>query len=91
MIEDCVIKRNGQKENNSFDKILSRVKKLGDNDLSVNYTSLAQKIIDRIYDEIPTQIDELTACIAHYNTGIMVNWQVGFLYPITINMFYISY
>ena len=43
MIEDCVIKRNGQKENNSFDKILSRVKKLGDNDLSVNYTSLAQQ------------------------------------------------
>jgi ribonucleoside-diphosphate reductase alpha chain len=62
MIEDCVIKRNGQKENISFDKILTRVKKLGGNDLAVNYTSLVQKIIDRIYDEIPTtQIDELTA------------------------------
>ena len=60
--EDCVIKRNGQKENISFDKILTRVKKLGGNDLSVNYTSLVQKIIDRLYDEIPTtQIDELTA------------------------------
>ena len=60
--EDCVIKRNGQKENISFDKILNRVKKLGANDLSVNYTSLVQKIIDRLYDEIPTtQIDELTA------------------------------
>jgi len=60
--EDCVIKRNGQKENISFDKILNRVKKLGASDLSVNYTSLVQKIIDRLYDEIPTtQIDELTA------------------------------
>ena len=60
--EDCVIKRNGQKENISFDKILTRVKKLGASDLSVNYTSLVQKIIDRLYDEIPTtQIDELTA------------------------------
>ena len=60
--EDCVLKRNGQKENISFDKILTRVKKLGGSDLSVNYTSLVQKIIDRLYDEIPTtQIDELTA------------------------------
>uniref|UniRef100_A0A6C0C4Z2 ribonucleoside-diphosphate reductase n=1 Tax=viral metagenome TaxID=1070528 RepID=A0A6C0C4Z2_9ZZZZ len=60
--EDYVIKRNGQKEFISFDKILNRVKKLGGNDLSVNYTSLVQKIIDRLYDEIPTtQIDELTA------------------------------
>ena len=60
--EDCVLKRNGQKENISFDKILTRVKKLGASDLSVNYTSLVQKIIDRLYDAIPTtQIDELTA------------------------------
>jgi len=60
--EDYVIKRNGQREIISFDKILNRVKKLGGNDLSVNYTSLVQKIIDRLYDEIPTtQIDELTA------------------------------
>ena len=60
--EDCVIKRNGDKEYISFDKILNRVKKLGGNDLSVNYTSLVQKIIDRLYDEIPTtKIDELTA------------------------------
>ena len=60
--EDCVLKRNGQKENISFDKILNRVKKLGSSDLSVNYTSLVQKIIDRLYDAIPTtQIDELTA------------------------------
>jgi len=60
--EEYVIKRNGQKECISFDKILTRVKKLGGSDLSVNYTALVQKIIDRLYDEIPTtQIDELTA------------------------------
>ena len=60
--EDQVIKRNGQKENISFDKILNRVKKLGGDELSVNYTHLVQKIIDRLYDNIPTtQIDELTA------------------------------
>ncbi len=60
--EEYVIKRNGEKECISFDKILTRVKKLGGNDLSVNYTSLVQKIIDRLYDEIPTtKIDELTA------------------------------
>ncbi len=60
--EDYVIKRNGTKENISFDKILTRVKKLGKGTLAVNYTSLVQKIIDRIYNGIPTtQIDELTA------------------------------
>ena len=60
--EDKVIKRNGKKENISFDKILNRVKKLGGDELSVNYTHLVQKIIDRLYDNIPTtQIDELTA------------------------------
>ena len=59
--EDCVIKRNGQKEmRTAVLLILNRVKKLGASDLSVNYTSLVQKIIDRLYDEIPTtQIDSL--------------------------------
>jgi len=62
MNEDYVIKRNGDKENISFDKILTRVKKLGKGKLTVNYTSLVQKIIDRIYNGIPTtKIDELTA------------------------------
>ena len=63
--EDSVIKRNGEKETISFDKILKRVKKLGaegDTELSVNYTSLTKKIIDRLYDGISTTlIDELTA------------------------------
>src|SRR6056300_168587 len=62
--EDCVIKRNGKKEPVSFDKILKRIKTLGQekSKLHVNYTSLSQKIIDQLYDDITTQeIDELTA------------------------------
>ena len=62
--EDCVIKRNGNREPVSFDKILKRIKTLGQekNRLHVNYTSLCQKIIDQLYDDITTQeIDELTA------------------------------
>ena len=65
--EDCVIKRNGDKEVFSFDKIYKRIVTLGkdkdgNNELNVKYTTLAQKIIDRLYDGIPTeQIDELTA------------------------------
>lgn len=64
---DSVIKRDSTKEVFSFDKILNRVKRLGlnkdgNNELSINYTSLVQKIIDRLYDGIPTtKIDELTA------------------------------
>ena len=66
--EDFVVKRNRQKEFISFDKILNRIKNLGnDQNLgkkieNVNYTSLCQKIIDRLYNNIPTtKIDELTA------------------------------
>ena len=64
--EDCVIKRNGTREPVSFDKILKRIKTLGQGEgkskLHVNYTSLCQKIIDQLYDDITTQeIDELTA------------------------------
>ena len=65
--EDCVIKRNGEKEVFSFDKIYKRIvtlgkSKQGKNELNVKYTALAQKIIDRLYDGIPTEkIDELTA------------------------------
>ena len=61
-LEMSVIKRSGSKEIISFDKILKRVKNLGENTLKINYTMLAMKIIDRLYDNIPTaQIDELTA------------------------------
>jgi len=58
-----VTKRNGQLETMAFDKILNRIKKLGNEaKIQVNYTSLAMKVIDQLYDTIPTtKIDELTA------------------------------
>ena len=64
-IEMNVTKRNGQKENVSFDKILSRVKKLGAMEpilLHINYTEITMKVIDQLFDGITTkQIDELTS------------------------------
>ena len=80
--EDCVIKRNGKKEPVSFDKILKRIKTLGQekSKLHVNYTSLCQKIIDQLYDDITTQeIDELTAqqcaslATTHTDYGILAS------------------
>jgi len=62
-IEMRVLKRNGQLEDISFDKILTRVKKLGQEaNIQINYSSLVMKVIDQLYDKIPTtKIDELTA------------------------------
>lgn len=56
-----VTKRNGDKEEVSFDKITKRIKKLSSG-LNLNCIELAQSIISRIYPGIYTrQIDELTA------------------------------
>ena len=59
-----VIKRNGEHEVIAFDKILARIRNVGRQAgiAAVNYTSLAMKVIDQLYDGIPTtKIDELTA------------------------------
>lgn len=58
-----VIKRNGKPEIMSFDKILKRVKKIGnENNIYLNYSSLVIKVIDQLYNNISTTIiDELTA------------------------------
>jgi len=58
-----VTKRSGTIETVSFDKILRRIKRIGkDSNLQLNYTALAMKVIDQLYDGISTtQIDELTA------------------------------
>ena len=58
-----VIKRNGQLVDIAFDKILNRIKKIGQEvNIQINYSSLAMKVIDQLYNEIPTtKIDELTA------------------------------
>ena len=61
--EMYVTKRNGKTEVVSFDKILQRIKKVGTEvGIKINYTALAMKVIDQLYDKISTrQIDELTA------------------------------
>ena len=73
--EDYVIKRDGTREKVSFDKILNRIKILGQSKhLNVNYTGLVMKIIDQIYNNIETEkIDEVMAqqcasmCSTHYD------------------------
>ncbi len=78
--EDTVTKRNGELETTSFDKILARIKRLAKGELEVNYTELTKKIIDRLYDKIPTaKIDELLAqqcaslCTTHHDYGTLAS------------------
>jgi len=61
--EMYVQKRNGSREIVSFDKILARVKTLGQEvGIQINYTTLVIKVIDQLYDGISTdKIDELLA------------------------------
>jgi len=78
-----VIKRNGEYEDISFDKILNRVKNLSINikpELKLNYSQLVMEVIDQIYPNIPTTVlDELTAqqcaslCTKHYDYGILAS------------------
>jgi len=58
-----VTKRNGNLQDISFDKILNRIKKLGqESGVQINYSALAMKVIDQLYDKIETtKIDELAA------------------------------
>lgn len=58
-----VTKRNGQLEEIAFDKILTRIKKLGQEaSIHINYPQLVMKVIDQLYDTISTtKIDELAA------------------------------
>lgn len=58
-----VTKRNGELQDIAFDKILNRIKKLGQEaGISINYSSLVMKVIDQLYDKISTtKIDELAA------------------------------
>ena len=78
-----VLKRNGEREIVTFDKSLGRLKTLGAqaNITGVNYTTLVIKIIDQLYDGIPTmKIDELTAqqcammAIQHPDYGTLASY-----------------
>jgi ribonucleotide reductase alpha subunit len=81
--EMTVIKRNGKYEEVSFDKILKRVKELGSKvipPLSINYSQLVMKVIDQLYNNIPTHIiDEITAsqcasmCTKHTDYSILAS------------------
>jgi ribonucleoside-diphosphate reductase alpha chain len=61
--EMYVTKRSGEREIVSFDKILTRIKKIGNEaNIKINYTTLVIKVIDQLYDGISTtQLDELSA------------------------------
>jgi ribonucleotide reductase alpha subunit len=58
-----VTKRNGELEEIAFDKILTRIKKLGQEaSIQINFQQLVMKVIDQLYDKISTtKIDELAA------------------------------
>ena len=72
-----VIKRSGTREIVSFDKILTRVKKLGQQfSLKIPYTQLVMKVIDQLHDNIKTsELDVLTAeqCAAMSSSNIDYN------------------
>ena len=64
-----VIKRNGEYEEVSFDKILNRIKALSKNDefskLNIDETIVAQKVIQEIHDGVKTsELDELSSQIS---------------------------
>ena len=58
-----VTKRSGMFEDMEFDKILKRVKTIGeDHNIKLGFSQLCLKVIDQLYDTIPTsKIDELMA------------------------------
>ena len=56
-----VLKRSGEYEDVSFDKVLNRLKNLS-KDLTIDVSEIAQKVCSRIYDGVKaTELDELAA------------------------------
>jgi len=65
-----VVKRNGEREEVSFDKCLKRIQKLS-KDLKINPMEVSQLIITQIYDGVETsKLDELAAEICAAKTTI---------------------
>ena len=81
MSEMRVTKRDGELKVVEFDKILHRLRVLGNEaNLKINYTSLAMKVIDQLYDGISTtKIDELSAeqCASMSSTNLDYNVLAG--------------
>jgi ribonucleoside-diphosphate reductase alpha subunit len=74
-----VLKRDGELESVSFDKVLQRIRKASKN-LAVNPDALAQQVLSRIVDQIRTsELDELTAqmaaslCTTHPDWGTLAS------------------
>jgi len=74
-----VVKRNGVRENVSFDKVLQRIRKAS-RGLKVNPDILSQQVLARIVDGIKTaELDELTAqmaaslCTTHPDWGTLAS------------------
>jgi ribonucleoside-diphosphate reductase alpha chain len=74
-----VVKRDGSKEDVSFDKVLNRIKKSSES-LEVNPTLIAQRTLMRIYDGVKTtDLDELAAQLSvslvttHMDYGVLAS------------------
>jgi ribonucleoside-diphosphate reductase alpha chain len=74
-----VVKRNGERENVSFDKVLQRIRKAS-RGLKVRPDILSQQVLARIVDGIKTsELDELTAqmaaslCTSHSDWGTLAS------------------
>ena len=58
---DYVLKRDGSKEEMSFEKVLKRIKELSKN-LNVNPTKISKQVCSQLENNMPTnKIDELSA------------------------------
>lgn len=75
-----VIKRSGETEEVSFDKVLNRIRNLSDVSLNVDIFDIAQKVCSRIFDNVKTcELDELAAhlcssmIIDHPDYGILAS------------------
>lgn len=84
--EKVVIKRDGNEEFFSYDKIIARIRKCGDDEakkqnkafLNVDYHDIVDKVISKLHDKIKTsEIDELVASYcdskstSHYDYGYL--------------------
>jgi len=71
-----VLKRNGQEESVSFNKVLQRIRKASKG-LSINPDVLAQQVLSQIYDGVKTsEIDELTGQLAASLSTNHPDWAV---------------
>jgi ribonucleoside-diphosphate reductase alpha chain len=74
----CVLKRNGSKEEVSFDKVTKRIKKLCYNlSNEINPILIAQKVCSQIYNNVTTvELDELAAQICISMSTINLDYGV---------------